>query len=160
VVTEALGFNDNPAELGFLAVLSVEPIYECLSHHKLLPECQAAEWDDFWNTSSTHLVRLAEDRATSSSHSYRVAATVGVFDDSKRFYFNIHCHQPDLMTLAIEAGCAALGTVHHERVIFRNDWFRVLVHCEPPQGSTLVKVAADAAIAALVRSGLHAYAER
>lgn len=40
VVTEALIANGAAAERGYMAVLTVEPIYDCLEAHKLLPECQ------------------------------------------------------------------------------------------------------------------------
>lgn len=42
VVTEALVYDARPAELGFMAVLTVEPIYVCLDENKILPKCQ---WD-------------------------------------------------------------------------------------------------------------------
>lgn len=49
VVTQSLLMNREETELGFFTVLSVEPIYVCLAHHKLLPVCQrdgyAAMWD-------------------------------------------------------------------------------------------------------------------
>ena len=40
VVTESLNLNDQVAELGYTAVLTVEPIYHCLETHGLLPSCQ------------------------------------------------------------------------------------------------------------------------
>ncbi len=40
IVTQSLGHNDRPAELGYMAVLSVEPIYNMLEQHGLLPEHQ------------------------------------------------------------------------------------------------------------------------
>lgn len=46
LVTEALGRGDQPAELGYLAVLSVEPIYVCLAHHKIMPPAIHAEWGE------------------------------------------------------------------------------------------------------------------
>lgn len=44
VITEALGINGQPTELGYLAVLSVEPIYNCLSQHKIVPKAISEMW--------------------------------------------------------------------------------------------------------------------
>lgn len=43
LVTEALVSDGQAAELGYLAVLTVEPIYDCLTAHSLLPKAQAFE---------------------------------------------------------------------------------------------------------------------
>jgi hypothetical protein len=40
VTVESLVSGPHPAELGYLAVLSVEPIYHCLEHHGVLPQVQ------------------------------------------------------------------------------------------------------------------------
>ena len=40
--------NYKPAELGFLAVLSVEAIHQCLELHSLIPKLQKKIWDDLW----------------------------------------------------------------------------------------------------------------
>lgn len=37
VITEALVSDYKPSELGYMAVLSVEPIFVCLQHHKIVP---------------------------------------------------------------------------------------------------------------------------
>ncbi|MDR3010889.1 MAG: serine protease [Sphingobacterium sp.] len=49
VTTEALGVNNQPIELGYLAVMSVEGIYTCLAHHKLIPKYMDEQWDGFWS---------------------------------------------------------------------------------------------------------------
>jgi hypothetical protein len=49
VITSSLLTNQKESELGFFAVLSVEPIFVCLSEHKMLPACQAEGWDGLWN---------------------------------------------------------------------------------------------------------------
>lgn len=51
LVTESLMRNGQPAELGYFTVISVEPIFNCLHKHKLLPHAQIADfgtsiWDD------------------------------------------------------------------------------------------------------------------
>ncbi|WP_050523532.1 S1 family peptidase [Pseudorhodobacter wandonensis] len=49
MVTSSLLKNDMPEELGYLTVLSVEPILECLGAHMLLPSEDAALWDDLFD---------------------------------------------------------------------------------------------------------------
>lgn len=49
VVTESLVEGNAAAESGYLAVISVEPIYVCLSHHGILPAVQAEGWDGLWD---------------------------------------------------------------------------------------------------------------
>ncbi|MBI1424429.1 MAG: hypothetical protein GC149_13375 [Gammaproteobacteria bacterium] len=56
LIAQSLLKDYRSEETGFFAVLSVEPIYECLSHHKLLPAIQKEGWDDFWNTSRSEYV--------------------------------------------------------------------------------------------------------
>jgi hypothetical protein len=88
---------------------------------------------------------------------YDIVASIGVFDDGKRFYFDIHCHQPSLMKLALEAGVAGLSAVPYEQVTFRDDWIRMHAHCDPANGSTVIKAAGDAVVTALTEAGLRAH---
>lgn len=55
LVTETLTSNWNAPELGYLAVLSVEPVYNLLAHHNIVPNHIDELWDGFWNTKSTAL---------------------------------------------------------------------------------------------------------
>jgi hypothetical protein len=41
LVTESLSVNGREPELGYTAVLTVEPIFVCLEQHGLLPSCQS-----------------------------------------------------------------------------------------------------------------------
>jgi len=50
LVTESLTRDNSPSELGYMAVLTVEPIFECLKHNKIVPEMQKEGWNDFWDT--------------------------------------------------------------------------------------------------------------
>ena len=43
MVTETLVANGGQPELGYLAVLTVEPIYVCLEQHNMLPKCQSLD---------------------------------------------------------------------------------------------------------------------
>jgi len=51
LVTSSLITNHSSAELGFMTVIGVEPIYVCLTACDLLPECQSEGWDGLWNNS-------------------------------------------------------------------------------------------------------------
>jgi S1-C subfamily serine protease len=44
VITEALLRDDSPPELGFFAVMTVEPIYDCLRQNNILPPGQDPDW--------------------------------------------------------------------------------------------------------------------
>lgn len=46
VVTQSLVKNGGETETGYFAVLTVEPIYDCLEHNNLLPECQKIDTSD------------------------------------------------------------------------------------------------------------------
>lgn len=70
LVTESLGVNNQPTELGYLSVMSVEGIYNCIAHHKLIPKFIDEQWDGFWskvetwyqNSESEHIVVTLYDR--------------------------------------------------------------------------------------------------
>ncbi|HHY0422876.1 TPA: trypsin-like peptidase domain-containing protein [Vibrio parahaemolyticus] len=49
VVTESLVESDGSPESGYMAVISIEPVYVCLSHHGIFPKEQAEGWDGFWD---------------------------------------------------------------------------------------------------------------
>lgn len=49
VVTESLVEGDASAESGYMAVISIETVYVCLSHHSILPAEQAEGWDGLWD---------------------------------------------------------------------------------------------------------------
>lgn len=48
VIIESLTYNNKPEESGFMSVITVEPIYECLSHHNILPKIQKDGWNGLW----------------------------------------------------------------------------------------------------------------
>jgi hypothetical protein len=98
------------AEIGFMAVISVEPIYECLAAYKLLPECQKAEWDkllpeglqkvrwsDFWNTVNWDYVMERQPGMT------ELMANVSLYDDGKRVYVGLYCRESSAMNSGLNA---------------------------------------------------------
>jgi hypothetical protein len=84
-------------EIGFMAVISVEPIYECLAAHKLLPECQKVRWGDFWNTDNWDYVI---ERGPGMSEAM---ANVSLHDDGKSVYVGLYCREPNAMNLGLNA---------------------------------------------------------
>lgn len=54
VVTSSLTKNGLAEELGYLTVLTVEPILECLAMHGLLPRVLALEWDGLFTASKEY----------------------------------------------------------------------------------------------------------
>lgn len=49
VVTESLVEGDASVESGYMAAISIEPVYVCLAHHGILPAEQTEGWDGFWD---------------------------------------------------------------------------------------------------------------
>lgn len=49
VVTESLVESNGAPESGYMAVISIEPVCVCLSHHRIFPKEQAEGWDGFWD---------------------------------------------------------------------------------------------------------------
>jgi hypothetical protein len=137
-VQASLIFNDLPAELGFLAVLSVEPIYECLAENHMLPECQKAAWGDFWNT----------DFAAFANPDGLQVASVHVHDDGRRSYFEIVVADRELLNRSLTAALAVVGDVLVDKEVrerARDTWVRVQLKCDPEHAGRLVKLAAKAA---------------
>jgi len=54
IVTSSLLKNGLPEELGYLTVLTVEPILECLAAHGLLPAALALQWDGLFTAKTEH----------------------------------------------------------------------------------------------------------
>jgi hypothetical protein len=79
VITESLIVENQPAELGYLAVLSVEGIYVCISHHRIVPKHIDEEWDGFWNTENSMF----------SGHISHFS--VDIYRGNNRYYLKISC---------------------------------------------------------------------
>ncbi|WP_338830435.1 hypothetical protein [Bradyrhizobium sp. 27S5] len=97
LVSSSLTKNHQAAEFGFMAVISVEPIYECLALHKLLPECQKVGWNDFWNTDEWDFV-VQRDRL-----GWELMASVSLYNDGKRLYVGLYCRERSAMDRCLEA---------------------------------------------------------
>jgi hypothetical protein len=115
LVTESLVLNGAPSELGFLNVLSIEPILECLGDAKMLPECQRQNWKDFWNTSTT---------CFSSPTTLMFVATISRCDDGRQCYLDIHCHEDGHFESVSAIAESSLSPPRFMRESTRKNWAR------------------------------------
>ncbi|HAS41175.1 MAG TPA: hypothetical protein DCS93_11885 [Microscillaceae bacterium] len=49
VIVESLVNNNRETELGFMSVITIEPIFNCLVHHNILPKIQKEGWGGLWD---------------------------------------------------------------------------------------------------------------
>lgn len=94
VITESLGTNDQPPELGYLSVLTVEPIFDCLAHHKIVPSEIDRIWEGFWNTKSSHFT----DKNAPIGYQH---ISVDIYRGTLGLYLKIYCHNQELLKKAI-----------------------------------------------------------
>jgi hypothetical protein len=127
LISSSLTNDHKAAELGFMAVISIEPIYECLALHKLLPECQKAGWNDFWNTDSWDFVDKGEIGS-------EVTATVSLHNDGKRIYVDVHSRERRALDPCLEALARLSEKIEvtytnnmHARITFGDDHNDALV---------------------------------
>jgi hypothetical protein len=105
VISSSLIENHEAAERGFMAVISVESIYECLAEHKLLPEAQKQGWDDFWNTDNWGYVIEID-------HGMReLVADVSLYDDGNRVYVGLYCRE----LVAMNEGLQSIARASHDK---------------------------------------------
>lgn len=91
VVTESLTANDQPTELGYMSALSVEGIYNCISHHRIVPKHIDEIWNGFWNRESSFYATNA------SSH-----VDISIYRGDNKYYFEIYSHRKDIIEKAIQ----------------------------------------------------------
>jgi hypothetical protein len=129
VISWSLIKNHEAAELGFMAVISVEAIYECLAAHKLLPEVQKAGWNDFWNTDNWDF--LVERQLGAAE----LLASVSLYDDGKQVYVGLYCREPVAMNEGLSAVARAAdgkqkdvsrSSDMHARITFEGDHDQVM----------------------------------
>ena len=89
LITQSLLTDRKAVELGYMTVITVEPIYVCLADYKLLPKAQAEGWDGLWN--STGLYFLTPGTDVSEILGGLVVASVKLFDDGDTFSVTIVC---------------------------------------------------------------------
>lgn len=129
VVSQSLISDHSSAELGFLSVMSVEDVFVCLAHHKILPEVQKADWGDFWNTRTTCFLERG------SAGSGRQVASISFHDDGNRLYVDLPCEEQAILDAAVRCApdqsntevlrqgqvrLTATGTLSHQRDCLRS----------------------------------------
>lgn len=105
VITESLGRNAEPVELGFLSVLSIEPIYACLSAHKVLPEIQKKTWGDmnFWDDVSIHFSDAGIAGAQFDGKRYTSGGDIAGTERENSLVVRVRCSHSAVQDLALEA---------------------------------------------------------
>jgi hypothetical protein len=124
VISASLTKNHEAAELGFMAVISIEAIYECLAEHKLLPEVQKQGWNEFWNTENWDYV-VERERGMAE-----MVTDVSLYDDGKEVYVGLYCREPVAMSEGLLAIARAAdgkqknvskSSNMHARITFEGD---------------------------------------
>jgi len=95
VVTESLVWNDQPTELGYLSIISVEGIYNCISHHHLVPKQIDKQWDGFWNTETT----MFTDSSSPIGYNH---VDVAIYRGDGEYYFNIYAFRLQILNNVLE----------------------------------------------------------
>jgi hypothetical protein len=151
VITSSLETDWKPPELGFMAVLGVEPIYIALSDRKLLPDCQLEGWAEAWN--SRKLWFDKPDIETSDRTS-TIMASIELFNDGERVALAFTCiDQPALLRELVDlAGTQLAGytILYYEP---RPGLQRLDVYRPDSSAGQQALVAARAVAAALISRG-------
>ena len=100
VIADSLIVDHNPTELGFMAVLGVEPIYVALSERGLLPDCQVEGWAESQNSQKVWFDR---PEMGTSDRTSTIMASVELFDDGERVALALTCmDNPALLQELVE----------------------------------------------------------
>jgi hypothetical protein len=151
VVTSSLLGNNAAAELGFCAVMSVEPIYVCLSSHKLLPGCQSEGFEDFWNLESEYLFDRGEQQGLFAR---QIVGSIGLFDDGCRMYLELSCDTNQaVLEEAINVACACLAPFSPRRVEIRPGMIQLHVNIATEEARGAFERAQHAARGAMAEAG-------
>lgn len=118
VITCSLVRDHAPEELGYLTVLTVEPILECLGHHRLLPAALAELWDGQFTSESRYYGKPEEAWAQ---------AWLEYDRDGHRTRLQFASPCPDTNAAAVQEIAEALGPVpfEHEVVHAEVEEFRL-----------------------------------
>jgi hypothetical protein len=150
VVTRSLTSNYSPVEMGFMTVIGVEPIYECLADHQLLPDIQAEGWDGLWNTISLWF----RDPGLGIADRFVNGPVLEIFDDGKKFALTIICdNNPRALESAIGAAESALSEYECVRFEIRPGMIRLDIPAQGDQTSAAVRAAGKAMSVALISYG-------
>jgi hypothetical protein len=154
VVTESLVMNNMPSELGFLNVISVEPILECLGKGKMLPACQSEYWDDFWSTETVFLLRPSGEPFDNLGVHEGIGC-VEVCDDGAKLYLEVLCDDNALFEEAAHFVDVALSGVNIEQILLREHRMRWQAVIYNSANVELFRAIAGRAVALLKRRGIY-----
>ena len=148
VIRSSLTRNHDAAESGFMAVISVEPIYECLAGYKLLPKVQKTQgWDDFWNTDNWDYV-IERGRGVAE-----LMADVSLYDDGRQVYVGLYCRE----LVAMSGGLSAIARAADgkQRNVTKSDGrhARITFEGDHSQALAIARRAVAAACASMARLG-------
>jgi hypothetical protein len=146
LVTESLLADYQPEQLGYMAVLTVEPIYVCLAEHKLLPQIQAAAWDDFWNVERISFV-------VSEGLVEVVVASIEYCDDGHKCFVEVLADRTDVRDSALAAAELVLQELDPAKSGSANGSIRLTVNLSSEQVGTALIRAANAAIHVFENAG-------
>lgn len=154
MVTRSLLVGDGAIESGYMAVLAVEPIYECLAWYRMLPDCQAENWDGFWNT--RHFC-FSSERCTQGAPS-RVTAHIEIFDDGRTCKLTISsndsCSDPDhIFADILKVVRQSLTGVQFSFTMMRLGYCSIDFKGDYPKVASCVYSAAQSAGALLINRG-------
>lgn len=127
VITCSLLTNGREPEFGFFAVLTVEPIYNCLAHHKIVPEHVDKEWEGFWNEDASYFL----DR-NPRPNSGNIAGTVTLYSSARSSYLEISCDEQSMHEDALKAALDSLTGVEYNLSAIRDGMMKI----ELPEGTT------------------------
>ena len=114
MVTDSHTENYKPTEVGFFAVVSVEPIYVCLADYKMLPLCQTDIWGDFGNIKNFE--RFGQVLSESENRIMRDIGDVRIFDDGRRVYVEITCTRDTALLQQITNSARDIESSQYEEV--------------------------------------------
>jgi hypothetical protein len=102
MVTSSLVRNHAPEELGYLTVLTVEPIIDCLALHRLMPKALAEQWEGLFTKQTVHFGKPEQQWAQGWLATDR---------DGHRTLLQVACPAPDVLAAAIQAARIELSDV-------------------------------------------------
>ncbi|MFL5381856.1 MAG: serine protease [Longimicrobiaceae bacterium] len=148
VVTQSLVMDYQPEQLGYMAVLTIEPIYVCLAEHKMLPEIQSVPWDDFWNTESIWFAERSSD-----GFGEVIVASIDYCDDGRKRYIEVRCKHAGDRDQAVAAAEQVLARHAPVKVAVEREGIRLTLPASDPEAEEAAGLAVNAAAAVLDRMG-------
>ena len=141
VVTQSLVVDNQPEQLGYMAVLTVEPIYNCLAVNRLMPQALAKQWEDFWNLKSINFVEKDKD-----GRGELVVASIDSCDDGLQLYIEVRSKKSEQdRDQALSAAIDALEGFATTRTNVDRDGIRITIELRDEARDALVRACAASA---------------